>query len=99
MGPGPNDWDTSKLPELRRAYLDIGRSFESIANLIAADLKSQNIGPSLFATSQRVSPTLTRLASGCVLARKPSICFTMHPTVCAGDTGKAPILVFWQRDI
>ena len=32
--PRLNDWDTSKLPESRRAYLDSGQSFESIAALI-----------------------------------------------------------------
>ena len=45
--PGPNGWDTSKLPESRRAYLDNGRSFENIAGLIAAEAEITKywIGP------------------------------------------------------
>ena len=35
--PDANEWDTSRLPECRRAYLDSGRSFEDIASSIVSE--------------------------------------------------------------
>jgi hypothetical protein len=87
--PGPNDWDTSKLPEWRRAYLDNGRSFESIAALIVEQSEITKYWPEpLRDKPSKDFPSLTKSASACVLERKPSICFTMHPTAFADDTGK-----------
>jgi hypothetical protein len=41
MIPNLDEWDTSNLPDFRRAYLDAGHSFEDIAALIVDDPKIQ----------------------------------------------------------
>ncbi len=58
--PGLKEWDTSSLPECRRAYLDSGRSFEEIVALLVEEAEVRRAWIDPYRTHPKGTPKETR---------------------------------------